>query len=424
MKIAILWFRNDLRIDDHPALSMAMEKAGQVVPVYVLDPRQYGTDRWGIERMGPFRRRFLRESLTELRGQLASRGSSLRILLGYPEEAIPRLAERYGANTVFAHREAATEEQNVESALSARINLALLWGSTLYHPDDLPFEPSTIPDIFTDFRKAVENSSRIRQVYPAPGQIPGPPMTPEEYEEEQFLETEHVNPDSRAAMTFTGGSSAAYARMRHYFWDTRALSRYQETRNGLIGQDYSSKLSPWLANGSISAGQIYWEIKRFEKEVVSNISTYWLIFELIWRDFFWYTALKYGPRIFQSSGINGVHKSWRRDSSLFRTWCSGRTGDRFVDANMLELALTGWMSNRGRQNVASFLAHDLQLDWRMGAAWFESMLIDYDPCSNYGNWMYVAGVGNDPRVGRKYNTARQAELYDPEGTYRALWLDK
>ena len=91
---------------------------------------------------------------------------------------------------------------------------------------------------------------------------------------------------------------------------------------------------------------------------------------------------------------------------------------------MLELALTGWMSNRGRQNAASFLAHDLQLDWRLGAAWFESMLIDYDPCSNYGNWMYVAGVGNDPRVGRKFNTARQAEMYDPKGTYRALWLDR
>ena len=424
MKTAILWFRNDLRIDDHPALSKAMENAGQIVPVYVLDPRHIGTDRWGIERMGPYRRRFLRETLTELHGQLVSRGSFLRILRGYPEEVIPRLAERYGANAVFAHREAATEEQNIERALSARINLTLLWGSALYHPDDLPFDSKNTPDIFTDFRKAVERSSRVRQLFPAPGQIPGPPMAPDEWEEERLSETEQVNSDSRTVMTFTGGSSAACARMQYYFWDTRALARYKETRNGLIGPDYSTKLSPWLANGSISPRQIYWEIKRFEKEVTSNTSTYWLIFELIWRDFFWYTALKYGPRIFQSSGLKGAHKSWRRDSNLFSTWCKGCTGDRFVDANMLELALTGWMSNRGRQNAASFLAHDLQLDWRLGAAWFESMLIDYDPCSNYGNWMYVAGVGNDPRVGRKFNTARQAEMYDPKGTYRALWLDR
>ncbi len=111
----------------------------------------------------------------------------------------------------------------------------------------------------------------------------------------------------------------------------------------------------------------------------------------------------------------------KRDLARFQLWKEGKTGDSFVDANMRELAATGWMSNRGRQNVASYLIHDMQVDWLLGAAYFESQLIDYDPCSNYGNWAYIAGVGNDPRPVRKFNTAKQAQDYDPQRTYRKLW---
>ena len=153
----------------------------------------------------------------------------------------------------------------------------------------------------------------------------------------------------------------------------------------------------------------------------ANDSTYWLVFELIWRDYFRFVAMKYGSRIFHRKALKPDSANRGTQRPAFEAWKEGRTKDAFVNANMKELARTGFMSNRGRQNVASYLVHDLGIDWRMGASWFEHMLLDYDPASNAGNWIYVAGVGNDPRPNRKFNTQRQAEMYDGDGKYQTLW---
>ena len=227
----------------------------------------------------------------------------------------------------------------------------------------------------------------------------------------------------QAAFSFKGGSHAALERLKHYFWNTKKLSFYKQTRNGLLGQDYSSKFSAWLANGSISARQIYWQIKAYEKQIDKNQSTYWLIFELIWRDYFKYVSLKHRNKIFQLGGILEREYHWKNSHQILKAWIDGQTKEPFVNANMKELSKTGWMSNRGRQNVASYFAKNLNMDWRLGAAYFEAMLIDYDVHSNYGNWMYVAGVGNDPRD-RKFNVQLQAERYDENGKYQRLWLQE
>ena len=134
--------------------------------------------------------------------------------------------------------------------------------------------------------------------------------------------------------------------------------------------------------------------------------------------------MKHGNRIFRLGGIRGKTLPSSANRETFQRWCRGATGEPFVDANMRELAKTGFMSNRGRQNVASYLCHDWDVDWRWGAAWFESQLIDFDVCSNQGNWMYIAGVGNDPHQGRRFNVSRQAERYDPDQTYVRHWLGK
>ena len=166
---------------------------------------------------------------------------------------------------------------------------------------------------------------------------------------------------------------------------------------------------------------IYWEVQQFEKKIVKNEDTYWLIFELIWRDYFKYISLKHGNKIFQLDGILGKKYDWKFHSKAFEQWKNGTTNEPFVNANMVELQQTGFMSNRGRQNVASYWAKEWEQDWQVAAAYFESMLIDYDVHSNYGNWMYNAGVGNDPRD-RKFNIKRQAEMYDAKGEYQRLWL--
>ena len=157
-------------------------------------------------------------------------------------------------------------------------------------------------------------------------------------------------------------------------------------------------------------------------ERIKNDSTYWLIFELLWRDFFRFTAQKQGNQLFRSNGLQPQKKiKWKTDHDLFLSWSNGETGIPFIDANMKELNATGFMSNRGRQNVASYLTKHLGLDWRMGAEYFESLLIDYDVCSNYGNWAYIAGVGNDP-IDRIFNPHKQADQYDSKGKYVEYWL--
>jgi deoxyribodipyrimidine photo-lyase len=226
---------------------------------------------------------------------------------------------------------------------------------------------------------------------------------------------------SRTAFPFLGGEEQAQARVRDYFWTTKKLQYYKRTRNGLLGVDYSAKLSPWLANGSISARTIFWEVKQFEKEIQQNQDTYWLIFELIWRDFFKYVSLKHGNSIFKLGGILNKEYNWERSKEKLNRWIKGETPEPFVNANMKELALTGWMSNRGRQNVASFWAKEWQQDWRYGAAYFENLLLDYDVHSNWCNWMYNSGVGNDPRD-RTFNIGRQADMYDAQGKFQRLWL--
>ena len=142
---------------------------------------------------------------------------------------------------------------------------------------------------------------------------------------------------------------------------------------------------------------------------------------MIWRDYFKYISLEHQNKIFKVGGILDKVYDWKTDEHQIQKWINGETRSSFVNANMIELKKTGWMSNRGRQNVASFFAKDMLLDWRIGAAYFETMLIDYDVHSNYGNWMYVAGVGNDPRD-RKFNINLQAERYDTNGKFQKLWI--
>lgn len=190
----------------------------------------------------------------------------------------------------------------------------------------------------------------------------------------------------------------------------------------MLGADYSSKFSPWLARGCLSPRYIYEQVQKYERERVKNDSTYWLIFELRWRDYFRFICSKHGNKVFFQSGIKGLDIDWKEDWERFTLWQAGKTGFPLVDANMREIVATGFMSNRGRQNVASFLTKNLGINWQMGAEWFESLLIDYDVCSNWGNWNYVAGVGNDARGFRFFNIIKQSKDYDPEGKYLRHWL--
>lgn len=429
---AILWFRQDLRLHDNEALTDALRCADELIPVYIFDERVFnGYTRFGFPKTGHFRAQFILEAVADLKASLQKLGSNLIIKIGKPEEELFEIARKAQSNWVFCNRERTKEEVEVQDKLEKKLwtigqEMRYSRGKMLYHTADLPFPVTHTPDVFSQFRKEVERFVPIRQPLPAPTKIFQPvsvQLDPGHLPTLKELGYDSTGLDERAVMPFIGGETAGLERLKYYLWDSQLVKSYKDTRNGMLGGDYSSKFSPWLAQGCLSPKLIYHEIQRFEAAHGSNESTQWLILELMWRDFFRFMAKKHGNKIFLIGGTKGAPDTrWRNDRHLLQKWIEGTTGVPFIDANMRELKLTGFMSNRGRQNVASFLTKDLLVNWQMGAEYFESMLIDYDPCSNWGNWNYVAAVGSDPRENRYFNILTQAHKYDPNGAYVKFWL--
>lgn len=425
----MVWFRNDLRVHDHEPLIAAIATSQQLLPVYCIDPRQFQTTSFGFAKTGAFRAQFILEAIADLRSTLRAIGSDLVVRIGLPEQVIPQLVHQFSCDRLLYHQEVTAEELAVEAALTQAlattpITMQTAWGHTLHHPEQLPWPLQQLPELFTQFRKDVEGRSTISQPLPRPDRLPPLPegIDPGPLPTLADLDITPPSPSPRSQITLTGGETAGLQRLKDYIWTHDRLRIYKETRNGMLQPNDSSKLSPWLAIGCLSARQIYAEVQTYEQQVIANDSTYWLIFELLWRDYFRWIAAKHGNRIFRVAGLQGLTLPWQQNWEQFEQWRTGQTGYPLVDANMRELQETGFMSNRGRQNVASFLTKNLGIDWRMGAEWFESCLIDYDVCSNWGNWNYTAGVGNDARGFRFFNILKQAQDYDPQGDYVKHWL--
>ncbi len=428
----IVWFRQDLRLHDNEALTDAIKSGEEIFPVYVFDKRNFNTKtRYGFGKTGKYRARFILESVQDLQKSLRKLGSDLIIRYGITEDEIFKIAQEIKSSWVFCNRERTQEEVEVQDALERKLwsigqEIIYSRGKMLFYTQDLPFPVTHCPDIFSNFRKEVEKIVPVREPLPSPrthfnprsikveaGEVPT--MTELGYEE--------FEPDPRGVLAFKGGETEGLKRLKYFLWENDLAKTYFDTRNEMTGGDNSTKFSPWLAQGCLSPKMIHYELKRYESERGSNKSTYWIFFELLWRDFFRLMGKKHGNKIFLKGGTKEEHDPClKNDRHLLNLWIEGRTGVPLIDANMRELAATGYMSNRGRQNVASFLVKDLKVNWQMGAEYFESLLIDYDPCSNWGNWNYIAGVGSDPRENRYFNILSQARKYDPSGDYVRHWL--
>ncbi len=428
----ILWFRQDLRIHDNEALRDAIIAGDEILPVYIFDERVFfGKTKFGFKKTHKYRAQFIIESVKNLRKNLKKKGLNLLVAIGKPEEEIYKLANKYKTSWTFCNRERTQEEKDVQDNLEKRLwtigqEIRYSRGKMLYYTADLPFPVTHTPDMFSSFRKEVEKIVEVRKPLNLPdkkipliseiaefGEIPS--LADFAFDESEVEEAK--------ACKFKGGEDSALNRLNYYLWESDLIADYKNTRNRMLGMDYSSKFSAWLSQGCLSPKLIYHELKKYEEERGKNDSTYHLFMELMWRDFFRLMGKKYGNKIFQKGGIKEEPDPKLKDNpDLFKIWSEARTGVPFIDANMSELNSTGFMSNRGRQNVASFLINDLKVNWQMGAEYFESLLLDYDPCSNYGNWNFMAGVGNDIRENRYFNTIRQSKRYDPDGSYLSHWI--
>ena len=249
--------------------------------------------------------------------------------------------------------------------------------------DDLTFD---IPDSFTAFRKKAEKVLPLKF----------------ENTRKPFMESVQKELD-------------------YYFNEKKLASTYFKTRNGLVGRDFSTKFSSLLSNGFLDVRYLYNEVKKFEEVNGANKSTYWIIFELLWREFFFHHYQKWGSHYFSENGLHGK-KTFIQFKKYEIEELRHMSPNSFFTAALNELEKTGFQSNRVRQIFASIWLNDLSLNWRSGADLFERYLIDYDVFSNYGNWMYLAGVGVDPRGKRYFKLSKQLDNYDPERIYEKTWM--
>ncbi|MGX5660633.1 DASH family cryptochrome [Castellaniella ginsengisoli] len=432
MSTVLFWFRNDLRLHDQPALLAACAPGTRhLLPVVCL-PDEHQVTPWGFARNGAHRRSWWASACQALAQALFELRCPLLVCTAPARTTLPALARAVGADRVVCEDIAAPEEQaEVESLRASGLNVRTLWQSSLLDPETLPWPVRQLPRVFTQFRRAVEHAGLCPAApLPAPGALPPWPQgVPARY----LLDPANVlaafaghapTADARSAFPYGapplhGGETAALCHLEHYL--ARGLpTQYKRTRNGLIGLDYSSKWSPWLATGALSPRTALAQLRAFEAEHGASDGSYWLWFELLWRDYFRFLHLQHGDALYRARGL-GPERDTPHDPAAFTAWRTGRTGQPLVDAALRELAATGYLSNRLRQVAASYLVHDLACDWRAGAAWFEHHLLDYDVYSNQGNWLYIAGRGTDPRGGRRFDPARQAATYDPGGAYRRLW---
>lgn len=416
----LLWFTNDLRIHDNQALYLTSQRAEPLVCIYCVDEDWLRPDQYGLKSIGERRWQFLHESLQALNDSLHQYGQRLFILQGSPVELIGQLIEQYKISALFSNRQCGFYEHNNWQQLKHKypaVKFTCVESSTLFVRQQLE-HITEFPKTFSKFRHCVDSiDSAINpliNINTSPIVNLPPPLR---IEGDYQLPTVHCKDNE---LIPKGGEKAALKHLIIYF-SSEAPSGYEKTRNELEGWCLSTKFSYWLANGSLSPRTIIEHLIKYEKNNSENKSTRWIYFELLWREYFQWYAYHYGNLLFTFTGINHKKPLTSFYPSRFKQWCLGNTPYPIVNACMNQLNDTGYLSNRGRQIVASCLVNELSLDWRCGAAYFEQQLIDYDVASNWGNWQYIAGVGCDPRGGRHFNLHKQAMSYDPQGKFIDAW---
>ncbi len=406
MSIALVWYRRDLRLADHPALAAAA-KSDHVVPVFCFDPRLVG----GRHASGP-RTQFLLESLRDLERSLRHLGSRLVVRSGDPETEMTALADELGADAVHATADvgplARRRDEQVRRALS-EIDVPLELHPGQFAADD----PSAIVTgsgdayrVFSPYHRAWSQQRR-RATVSAPRTLPGLPAN---VRLGTLPTLEDLGLEQDVSEPAPGGESAGRERMTAFLRDH--VADYDDNHD-LVAEGGTSALSPYLHFGCISA-------RELETRLGDGAGATAYRRQLCWRDFYaqLIRAFPANAETEYQDRVRGKIR-WSDDRQSFDAWCHGRTGYPIVDAAMRQLRREGWMHNRGRLIVGSFLTKDLGIDWRWGERWFMRMLIDGDEANNNGNWQWIASVGVDPQpVARRiYNPARQQAQYDPDGRY-------
>ncbi|KAK0656296.1 DNA photolyase, FAD-binding/Cryptochrome [Cercophora newfieldiana] len=515
-KALLVVLRKDLRVHDNVVFEQAASATGSefniLVPLYVFSAQQMDLSGFvpgGAEnpypaprsrvgrypRCGRHRAEFIGSAVWDLKKSLEALESGLVIRVGIIADVVRDLAKGLEKNghpvgAVWMTSHEGTEEKADEKAVASLCEgigaQCKIWEDEKYFIDDrdVAGEPKDLANVFTTYRKDCEPlREKPRPVLPPPklGSLPkfpessvippqGAPFVIPETEDglrdalvkpvASILENQPKFPEgAKSAHPFKGGETYARSRL-HDLIESGKMKEYKDTRNGLTGTDFSTKLSAYLSHGCITARQIHHALLGYEdgtNEAYEKVDGYGagenegtkaIRFELLWRDYMRLCHQKFGDTLFKLAGFKGAgaeysaeekKSKWKtadeklasedqqpdpkRIAEIIERFNAGTTGMGLIDAAQRELLHTGYVSNRARQNVASFLAKHLEIDWRYGAEWYEYLLVDYDVSSNWANWQYVSGVGNDPRGElRIFNPVKQSFDYDKKGDYVRSWV--
>lgn len=400
---SIWWIRRDLRLTDNPALHAALE-ADSVIPVFIIDP--------AFAHSSARRKNFLYEGLHALDQQLRKRGSYLVVRNGRPAEELRKLIDETKAEAIFAEEDFTPYARRRDSSIKASLPLQLVHGQTVHHPTYV-LKPDGRPyTVYTPYSKTWKAKRTKIDLLPAPQGI----RTPTEIRSESL-------PQFSSTPLFPAGEQEALTRLEEFFH--KRIYSYANHRNRM-DLDGTSSLSPYLRFGMLGLRQAVRAAQQAGTETGSDESKrnveIWLN-ELIWREFY-IQILYHFPHVSNGSFNSSLANiPWRNDVDEFEKWKSGNTGIPIVDAAMRQLKQTGWMHNRARMIVASFLVKDLLIDWRWGEAWFMENLLDGDPAANNGGWQWTAGTGTDAApYFRIFNPILQSEKFDPNGDYIRKWV--
>ncbi|MFO7678690.1 MAG: deoxyribodipyrimidine photo-lyase [Chloroflexota bacterium] len=415
MNTSIWWIRRDLRLTDNNALEAARQAAGQVIPVFILDPALLKAPQTGEKRLA-----FLLAGLRQLDADLRQRGSYLVVRQGSPQMALTALMAETGAETLFAEADYTPFALRRDEAIAAELPLTLLPGFTLHHPDSIYKQDGRPYTVFTPFSKQWQQRPfpKPADVIPAPDHIRTPANI-----------ATHPLPDSPTlgtAVPFLPGEAEAQRRLRRFVeGDDAPIYRYAAGRD-MVDTDGTSQLSPYLRFGMMSARQAVVSARaawRAAADAAARQGAQVWLNELIWREFYIHILFHF-PHVL-SGAFRPEYDAlpWRNDQKDFEAWQNGRSGFPIVDAAMRQLQETGWMHNRARMIVASFLVKDLLIDWRWGERHFMQHLVDGDPAANNGGWQWTAGTGTDAApYFRIFNPTSQSQKFDPNGRYIRRWL--
>lgn len=418
--VSIFWFRNDLRLTDNPGLHAALEASDKVVPVFILED---GTT--GARPLGAATKWWLHHSLKALAGQINDIGGALILRRGDPREHLNALIQETGASAVFWNRRYGKASRDYDAGLKSDLKahdiaVESFNGRLLTEPWEIETKSGGHYKVFTPYWRAVKETYSPPAPCPAPESIKSPKADSDTLDDWGLLPTSPNWADGFED-PWTPGEVGAHERLSA--WLDGPINDYDDARNRPDLGDGTSGLSPHLRWGEIGPAQIWRAVKdRMDRGDIGDKGAMTFLSEIVWREFSYVLMFHY-PRLHEDNyNSDFQHMPWRSAKGDLAAWTAGRTGYPIVDAGMRQLWAIGWMHNRVRMIVGSFLTKHLLIHWSEGEDWFWDTLVDADPASNAAGWQWVAGSGADAApYFRVFNPITQGEKFDETGDYVRKW---